>query len=241
MSSSHFYTAQTAFDTTLGNEWCLEQPNSPYPVDAYTSQLDELPSAFSDIFFGQAIARYDLPNEFLRRSPEVSATAFAAAADVDANSAQIPPSDCVSLRQATPTSPSCSDSSLDGPSCNSECESSSRVSADAGTAPKRQMGKSGQPKLDPITRSASGASTEGQCTTSIPHNIVERKYREGLNAQLQRLRRAVPTLLQSDDGSDIRQPKPSKSTVLAAAVDYIKMITQECDMLRKENNEINEY
>jgi hypothetical protein len=29
--------------------------------------------------------------------------------------------------------------------------------------------------------------------------------------------------------------------VLAAAVDYIKMITQECEMLRKENNEINEY
>jgi hypothetical protein len=70
---------------------------------------------------------------------------------------------------------------------------------------------------------------------------VERKYREGLNAELERLRRAVPTLLQSHDGSGIGQPKPSKSMVIAAAIKHIEMVTQERDMLQNENSEIREY
>jgi hypothetical protein len=241
MSSSDFYTAETAFDTALGNEWCLEQLNSPYLVDACTSQLDELPSAFSDIFFGQSVAGYDLPKEFLHRSPEVLATAFTVGADVDAHSAQTPLSDCVSLRQATPTSSSCSDRSLDGPARILEYDSLSCVSTDVGPAPKRQMKKRGQPKLDPIACSVSGALAEDQCTTSIPHNMVERKYRQGLNAQLERLRRAVPTLLQSSDRDGIGQPKLSKSMVIAAAIDHIEMVTQERDILQKENNEISQY
>jgi hypothetical protein len=100
------------------------------------------------------------------------------------------------------------------------------------------MGKAGQPKPDPVARSASGASTEGQRTTSIPHNMVERKYREGLNAQLERLRRAVPALLQSDDGDGTSQPKPSKSMVIAAAINHIELVTLERDMLQDENNKI---
>jgi hypothetical protein len=70
---------------------------------------------------------------------------------------------------------------------------------------------------------------------------VERKYREGLNTELERLRRAVPTLLQSQDGSGIGQPKPSKSMVIAAATKHIEMVTQERDMLQNENDEIREY
>ncbi|OAK93736.1 hypothetical protein IQ06DRAFT_298899 [Phaeosphaeriaceae sp. SRC1lsM3a] len=237
MSNPNFYTAQSTFDTTFSNELCLEQPNSPYLVDT-CSQLDEFSWALSDTFFDQAIARYDLLNDFLRRSSEVSTTAFATAAGVDANSAQIPPSNCVSRRQATPTSPLCSDMSLDSPSCAPDGESSSQISAGAGTAPKCQMGKAGQPKPDPIARSASGASTKSQCTTSIPHNIVEQKYRKGLNAQLEKLRRAVPTLLQSDDGDGTSQPKLSKSMVIAAAINHIETVTLERDMLQDENNKI---
>jgi hypothetical protein len=224
MSNPNFYVAQSSFDTSFSNELCSEGPSSPYLVDACTSQLDELPWALSDTFFDQAVARYDLPNDFLRRSSEVSPTAFATAVNADANSIQILLPDCVSRRQATPTSSSCSDSSSDSPTCALKCESSSRISADAGTAPKRQMGKPGQPKLDPIAR--------------IPHNMVERKYREGLNAQLERLRRAVPALLQSDGGDGTIQPRPSKSMVIAAAINHIEMVTLERDMLQDENNKI---
>jgi hypothetical protein len=238
MSNSNFYASQSTFDTTSSNELCLEEPSSPYLVDACTSQLDELPWALSDTFLDQAVACYDLPKEFLRRPPKVPTTAFATAVNADAISIQTLSPDCVSRRQATPTSPSCSDMSLDGPSCAPKYESPSRILADAGTAPKRQMRKPGQSKLDPIARSASGASTEGQCTTSIPHNMVERKYRDGLNAQLERLRKAVPALLQSGDGDDTSQPKPSKSMVIAAAINHIETVTLERDMLQDENNKI---
>jgi hypothetical protein len=227
MSNPNFYVAQSSFNTTFSNELCSEGPSSPYLVDTCTSQLDELPWALSDTFFDQAIARYDLPNDFLRRSSEVSTTAFATAINADANSIQILSPDCVSRRQATPTSSSCSDSSSDSPTCAPKCESFSRISADAGTAPKRQMGKPGQSKLDPIVR--------------IPHNMVERKYRDGLNAQLERLRKAVPALLQSGDEDGTSQPKPSKSMVIAAAINHIEMVTLERDMLQNENNEISKY
>jgi hypothetical protein len=239
MSTTNFYASQSTFDTTLSNKWCSEQLSSPYLADDCALQLDELPWALSDTFFDQAVACYDLPNDFLRsRSSKVSTTAFATAVNVVANSTQILPSDCVSRRQTTPTSPSCSDTLLDSPSCAPKRESSSQISADAGKTPKRQIGKEGQLKPNTVARSASGVSIEGRRTTSIPHDMVERKYREGLNAQLERLRRAVPALLQSDDGDGTSQPKPSKSMVIAAAINHIETVTLERDLLHDENNRI---
>ena len=237
MSNSNFYASQSTFDTTFSNKLYLEQPSSPHLVDT-CSQLDESSWALSDTFFDQAVACYDLPNELLRRSSEVSTTAFATA---DASSIQALSPGYVPRRQATPTPSSCSDRSSDVSFCAPKCESPSQISADVGTTPKRQIRKPGQPKLDPIAQSASGASTKGKCTTSIPHKIVERKYREGLKAQLERLRRAVPALLQSGDLDGTSQPKPSKSMVIAAAINHIEMVTLERDMLQNENNEISKY
>jgi len=54
---------------------------------------------------------------------------------------------------------------------------------------------------------------------------VERKYRDGLNDGIERLRRAVPTLPQG--GDDVG--RPSKRTVLAGAVAYIQRIEEERD------------
>jgi hypothetical protein len=72
----------------------------------------------------------------------------------------------------------------------------------------------------------------------MPHNQVERKYREGLNSELERLRRAVPTLLQSVEGEVMGQPKPSKAIVLASAIDYIKKTEKERDMYREEGGRL---
>jgi hypothetical protein len=71
-----------------------------------------------------------------------------------------------------------------------------------------------------------------------PHNQVERKYREGLNAELERLRLALPTLHKwemaaSCGGSGM--PKASKAAVLAGAVAYIQDMERERDHLRREN------
>ena len=58
----------------------------------------------------------------------------------------------------------------------------------------------------------------------LPHNQVERKYREGLNAEMERLRAAIPTLPQD---ATLGAPKPSKATVLQCAVDEINKVREE--------------
>lgn len=76
----------------------------------------------------------------------------------------------------------------------------------------------------------------------LPHNQVERKYRESLNTQLDSLRRVVPALQQDAracDGADIEDlpapSKPSKAVILASATAYIKQQEKEKKSLAEEN------
>jgi hypothetical protein len=107
---------------------------------------------------------------------------------------------------------------------------------------KRPQRKRGRPRLDrnnvDAVSSTSSPSTKGQRTGRLPHNQVERKYREGLNSELERLRQAVPTLPQSDEAGAMGQPKPSKAMVLSSAIEYIKTIERERDALMEENQRL---
>jgi len=132
-------------------------------------------------------------------------------------------------------------------------------------APKRVQRKRGRPRLNrsgtddcPTTttttttiittntnnndnnNSADSTTTKSRATRRLPHNQVERKYREGLNSELERLRRAVPTLPQREGGDLNGPPKPSKATVLASAIDYIKFIEAERERLTEENKRLRE-
>jgi hypothetical protein len=76
----------------------------------------------------------------------------------------------------------------------------------------------------------------------LPHNQVERKYRESLNTQLEALRRVVPALQQNQrgcDGADIEDlptpSKPSKAVILASATAHIKQIEKENKAMKEEN------
>jgi len=102
--------------------------------------------------------------------------------------------------------------------------------------PKR---KRGRPRLsrddsDPSYGDPSRSHKSG-VSKRQPHNQVERKYRDGLNAELERLRMAVRTLPHWDSQAMNSPPKPSKATVLASAIDYIHKIEVECDRLQREN------
>lgn len=108
---------------------------------------------------------------------------------------------------------------------------------DDDTTPKRPQKKRGRPRIDRSSTDSS-ASSKTRATQRLPHNQVERKYREGLNSELERLRRAVPTLIQRDPRDLTSPPKPSKATILASAIDYIKKIEQERDILRDENEKL---
>lgn len=119
-----------------------------------------------------------------------------------------------------------------------------RESADDDFVPndsKPPQRKRGRPRLDRTTSSTStstASSTKSPRTHRLPHNQVERKYREGLNAELDRLRRAVPTLPQCDSGSLASQPRPSKAMILAGAIDYIKRLEKERDAFQLEADQL---
>jgi hypothetical protein len=70
--------------------------------------------------------------------------------------------------------------------------------------PKR---KRGRPRRDVSEVSYKPAIKASQ---RIPHNKVERKYRDGLNGQLEHLRLNVPTLPIFNPDSPIGPPKPGK-------------------------------
>ena len=111
---------------------------------------------------------------------------------------------------------------------------------------KRPQRKRGRPRLDrsntntnvETMSSTSSPSTKSQRPGRLPHNQVERKYREGLNSELERLRQAVPTLPQSDEAGAMGQPKPSKAMVLSSAIEYIKILEAERDALREDNERL---
>jgi hypothetical protein len=123
-----------------------------------------------------------------------------------------------------------------------ECEiAREATSPDKDLAPQQARRKRGRPR---INRNLSGASSvpstniqslkQRQYEPRQPHNQVERKYREGLNSDLERLRRAVPTLSQSEDSAVIGRLKPSKAMVLSCAIEYIAKVELERDRLREE-------
>jgi hypothetical protein len=100
--------------------------------------------------------------------------------------------------------------------------------------------KRGRPRRSKTSTSAGTSTTSASSATPrrLPHNQVERKYRENLNAELERLRRAIPTLSPRNNGTSdansSHQPKPSKSMILAGAIEYIEQIEKERDEYRAE-------
>lgn len=105
---------------------------------------------------------------------------------------------------------------------------------------KRHQRKRGRPRLNRSSTASSDGSYQSTPAGKepqphrVPHNQVERRYREGLNMELERLRRAVPALPQSDDSNSSTAMKPSKAMVLAAAIEYIKKTEWERDAAIEE-------
>ena len=109
--------------------------------------------------------------------------------------------------------------------------------ADIQTPAKRKRGRPRLIRNDSDSSYADSTPRKTRISKRQPHNQVERKYREGLNAELERLRLAVPTLPHPEPSSTgtASAPKPSKATVLASAIDYIRNMELERDRLRHEN------
>ncbi|TLD36833.1 putative transcription factor bhlh protein [Venturia nashicola] len=107
------------------------------------------------------------------------------------------------------------------------------------TAPrKRGRPPTARPSEDTTYDESTQISKPTKPSKRQPHNQVERKYRQGLNAELERLKKALPTFhnwqMASSCGAS-GMPKTSKAGVLAGAVAYIQDMERECDHLRREN------
>jgi hypothetical protein len=116
-----------------------------------------------------------------------------------------------------------------------------QVSPEEQTAPKKAQRKRGRPRLDSLdtnSHATGSSSLKSQRTQRLPHDQVERKYREGLNSELERLRKAVPTLPHGYDGGAIGQPRPSKALILSSAITYIRSIEKERDTLKAEVEQV---
>lgn len=189
-----------------------DQFGSAYLADTYTTS----PDYSLDSFFDQALTSGDMSSTFPKDQSQFSP-------------AQLPAG--------------ISTSSTD-PSNRTGSYSTSRHPSDAAPfedpTPKRPQRKRGRPRLDrtETISSTSSPSSKSQKTGRLPHNQVERKYREGLNAELERLRRAVPTLPQSDEAGAMGQPKPSKAMVLASAIEYIRKLEAENSALKVDNDRL---
>jgi len=81
----------------------------------------------------------------------------------------------------------------------------------------------------------------GRKRQRIPHTAVERRYRENLNAHLEKLRLAVPALAARNGpgagkgmhgGEGV---KPSKCEILTGAIDHIQLLDKQMMELRNEN------
>lgn len=110
-------------------------------------------------------------------------------------------------------------------------------------AEARQRMKTETSEDSPIQESPPAAAEDKpKNRRRLPHNQVERKYRESLNTQLDSLRRVVPSLQQnaracdSADIEDLPTPsKPSKAVILASATAHIKQQEKDKKALSDEN------
>jgi hypothetical protein len=113
----------------------------------------------------------------------------------------------------------------------------------ASPAEDRQRMKSETSEDSPNKESPQAGDDKPKNRRRLPHNQVERKYRESLNTQLESLRRVVPSLQQNQaacDGADIEDlptpSKPSKAVILASATAYIKQQDKDKKTLADENH-----
>jgi hypothetical protein len=102
------------------------------------------------------------------------------------------------------------------------------------TAPKT---KRGRPRVARASNSSASSSSGKSNSGRTPHNQVERKYRESLNTEMERLRLAVPSTARWEEGvyCQAGKIKPSKAMVLASAISYIHSLEKEMEDLRREN------
>lgn len=236
------------------SSYCQNSFDQPYPIGLYTTPPEQLletfrnyayleqprPSVGYPVGWDYCIAKY--PAQPLDEFGQSCASSFDAVSTFDLD---MPTASNTRLNFTSPLSSDSIIALVSTPLSSPlfECEVSKEATPpDEESAPRQARRKRGRPRLKrdlsgtkPVLSTNKFSSEQRQRAPRQPHNQVERKYREGLNSDLERLRRAVPTLSQSEEDAVIRGLKPSKAMVLSCAVAYIAKIELERDGLREGN------
>lgn len=114
-----------------------------------------------------------------------------------------------------------------------------RATAPAAAGPKPPSSDEDDEDFVPATEEAhkggGGGGKGGKKRQRIPHTAVERRYRENLNAHLDKLRQTVPALAsRKGPGKEGEGVRPSKCEILSGAIDHIGAIDRENAALRNE-------
>lgn len=87
-------------------------------------------------------------------------------------------------------------------------------------------------------RSSVQSFSQQSARTRVPHNLVERRYRDNLNNQIEYLRLTLPSLCdaqpspsEADDAMTMGPRMPSKAVIISTAATYIKDLETERERL----------
>jgi hypothetical protein len=72
----------------------------------------------------------------------------------------------------------------------------------------------------------------------VAHNLVEKRYRNTINSEMERLRQMIPQIVTIDSQTPDGRAKASKATVLSSAVRYIQNLERDRHRLATENQEL---
>jgi len=214
--------------------------DNPYLVEPYNAELDYALGSFLDRGLYSTEHSREIPPATLNNSvlpistsPNANCCVYRAAPSPQSTSptssvynntlasSSLPTQDSYS----PPTSPPAFSCSPEYPKRRSSCSSPSSPVHE--TLPCPVTRKRGRPRLHRANSNSSTCSENCIHTHKhrVPHNEVERKYRDRLNTELERLRRVVPTLPRG-------HTRLSKSMILAGAIDYIEKTEREKEAAR---------
>ncbi|KAM3419196.1 hypothetical protein BST61_g5140 [Cercospora zeina] len=94
-------------------------------------------------------------------------------------------------------------------------------------------------------RTTSRESRAPLSRSRVPHNLVERRYRDNLNNQIESLRLTLPSLRDAQpctgESEDVSSPRmPSKAVIIQTAASYIQDLQGERSRLRDSNKALQE-
>ena len=115
-----------------------------------------------------------------------------------------------------------------------------RSTASTGSTPGGKRVPTSDEEDEDYVPSEGPKTTRGRKRQRIPHTAVERRYRENLNAHLDKLRQAVPSLAARKTpgapkgGEGGEGMKPSKCEILNGAIEHIGSLDRENATLKSE-------